>query len=175
MSKEVLIARHSNEEEQIEFMDITRGNAYEIHKDAYGEYILDDNSDEFYLADLKKANPFDFGKRVLPFTLQPWEYESTNTFVRISMRAWEFIQEALKDGVVLWNKEWDTKLEELPLMEYEKGYAVIKLTHFKLLDMVFVHEETKQERQPSEVLLDETSTDEELKSWVLALKKREGV
>lgn len=133
MTKEVLIARHSNKEEQIEFMEVTKGKAYVIEKDNFGEYIMDDCGDEFYLQDLKKENPYKPHKPLNPDNLRPWKIESTNSFVRVSEQAWHYIQEQLKGDNPNWKREWEKELEGLELLDYERGFAVKKLLYFDML------------------------------------------
>lgn len=133
MTKEVLIARHSNVEGQIEFMEITKGKAYVIEKDNFGEYIMDDCADEFYLQDLKKVNPFKPHSLLNPANLYPWKIESTNSFVRVSEQAWLYIQEQVNGDNQNWKREWEKDLDGLELREYERGFAVKKLVYFDML------------------------------------------
>lgn len=47
----ILIATTDNkgENEEIEFLEITKGKEYEVHADQHGLYLFDDVSDEHYI------------------------------------------------------------------------------------------------------------------------------
>ncbi len=58
MSKQ-LVAKNNNENEVVDFLEVTEGKSYEVHTDEFGEYIFDDNSDEHYLKDIKWQEVFE--------------------------------------------------------------------------------------------------------------------